>query len=911
MSQVCRQCSHANPAEAVYCYHDGVLLAGHSANGGPIRAGSQPFPHPFVFPSGQVCGNFDQLALACQQQWQAAAGMLQNGFLTSFLGGMGRADLALAAQEAAHFPDIDRGLDQLLAKLPSQVLQAPHLRIEPTEINLGVLQQNANRQFDLHLSNLGARLVYGSVTADSKWLTLGEGAGQPQRIFQFGSDAVITVQVRGQFLRSGQKTLEGRLIVESNGGSAAVVVRADVPIKPYPAGVLAGATTPRQIAEKAREFPKEAAPLFESGAVARWFADNGWTYPVQGPLASGIGAVQQFFEALGLAKAPRVEISQAQLALRGLVGEALQATVELKSQEKRPVYAHGVGDQPWLEVGQAQLSGRSATLAILVPRVPRRPGETLQANAVITANGNQKFTIPVSLTIDGSAEDHEDLLPASSPLDQVPLVQAFAVPSTPSIDLADALQKSPATIEPPVALVAASSAAGRPAAMPSVVAHPAHRAQGEKPGSAWPAAVRLALHALPAAILFGLLLLVVAHDLFLSQPAADEIPLDPRPRLVIAFDDDGLDEAGKRNSATMRFGLSTRPLNPKQPSKKLTFDNRGKTNSTVLKINGRSRMFGLSIPGESQWLRMAEPTADGKGTKSVWAYTDRNRPSLKLEITQLVELVAGEPIENRQGQLHRYLDTCRVRYLIANKGQEVVDVGLRILIDTLIGEDDSNDGVPFTVPGLHGLVTRSAHFESPHDTIPDFLQVLEVPNLKNPGIVGFMNLKLGSMVEPPQRVLLTHWTPNLNLWEIPERSIAEDVPDSAVVLFWADKPLAQGQKRELGFSYGLGILAIANGQLGVSVGGNFTPHGDLTTVALINNPEKGQTVTLKLPQGLVLVEGDATQSVPAVPAGAAVQQSPVTWRIRAQREGNYVIEVQSSTGVTQKKPITIRAKTLF
>src|SRR5438067_221953 len=103
MTQVCRQCSRINPAEASYCYWDGAILAGSGR--GPIDAGSAPFPAQFVFPGGQMCRNFDQLATACQLNWAAAVDLLKQGFFAAFLGGMGRADLAMAAAEAAKFPD--------------------------------------------------------------------------------------------------------------------------------------------------------------------------------------------------------------------------------------------------------------------------------------------------------------------------------------------------------------------------------------------------------------------------------------------------------------------------------------------------------------------------------------------------------------------------------------------------------------------------------------------------------------------------------------------------------------------------------------------------------------------------------------------------------------------------------------
>ena len=137
MSLVCAQCSRVNPAEAAYCYYDGAALAGRA--GGPINAGAAPFPSPFVFPNGLSCRNFDQLASACQQNWTAAMDLLRQGYLGSFFGGMGRLDLLGAAQEAAKFPDMERGLDQLLAKLPTQAIQPPKLQAEPSEVNLGQL----------------------------------------------------------------------------------------------------------------------------------------------------------------------------------------------------------------------------------------------------------------------------------------------------------------------------------------------------------------------------------------------------------------------------------------------------------------------------------------------------------------------------------------------------------------------------------------------------------------------------------------------------------------------------------------------------------------------------------------------------------------------------------------------------
>ena len=356
MTLTCSKCSRLNPVDATYCYFDGTALAGRGLNGGPVNVGTQTFHNPFVFPSGHICRNFDQLGLACQENWSEALEMLRKGYLKSFLGSLGRIDLARAAHDAARAPDRDRGLDQFLGMLPSGTLQRPRLRVEPTEINLGLLQCGEDRRFDLTLENQGMRLLYGSATCvDCVWLSLGDASGVGQKVFEFHGEHFLPVHVRGKYLRAGNKPLEGRIALDTNGGKITVTVRADVPVKPFPMGVLAGSMSPRQVAEKAKVSPHEAAGLMEKGAVARWYRDNGWTYPVQGPPASGLGAVQQFFEALGLTTPPKVDISELTVQLRGEPGDMVQHELVIKAREKRPVFAHASSDRQWLEVGRARL----------------------------------------------------------------------------------------------------------------------------------------------------------------------------------------------------------------------------------------------------------------------------------------------------------------------------------------------------------------------------------------------------------------------------------------------------------------------------------------------------------------------------------------------------------------------------
>src|SRR5579871_6702776 len=120
MVQICRKCSRPNPDEAAYCYFDGRPFAAAVVRNGSVDVGAQRFVTPFVFPAGKQCRCFDELVTYSWQHWAQARDALHKGLLEPFLGRLGRVDLAAAAQQAAKSPDQDRGLDELLAKLPSK-----------------------------------------------------------------------------------------------------------------------------------------------------------------------------------------------------------------------------------------------------------------------------------------------------------------------------------------------------------------------------------------------------------------------------------------------------------------------------------------------------------------------------------------------------------------------------------------------------------------------------------------------------------------------------------------------------------------------------------------------------------------------------------------------------------------------
>jgi hypothetical protein len=878
MVQTCSRCSHINPAEALYCYFDGAVLGDHESNGGPIHTGTQPFHLHFTFPSGRVCRNFDQLALACQEQWAETVELLRKGYLEKFLAGLGRIDLALAAQEAARFPDPDRGLDQFLTKLPSDVIAPPKLLVEPTEVNLGQLQVGEDRDLELHLTNLGTRLIYGSVACvDCIWLAVGEGAGSPHKLFQFRGELVIPVHVRGKYLRAENKPLEGRLLVETNAGAVTVLVRADVPVKSFGEGIFAGARTPRQIADKAKAHLKvnlkETAAPFENGAVARWYQDNGWTYPVQGPVAEGAAAVQQFFDALGLSRPPRVEIDAGAIVLQGNVGVQLRHVLEIKAQERRPIYAYGTSDQPWLEVGRGRLDGRTAILALplVVPSVPDQEGQTLTARVTVIANGNQRFTVPVTLEVGGSFNFTRTAPPA-------PAAEVSPAPSAP----------------------APAAAAAAPVLVNDVPAPAA--AEAPRAGRRW-------LHAIPAGLLFLALLGVMIYDRTHPTTAAPEEGIsrlteldDPEPRLGVKF------------NSRMRFGIvmlkEQDPNNPAQ-FKRLTAKEDGWSNNTCVRLDGRAHLFGTPVGEWAQTKRFESlkqiPLGHNRhGWMSTWVYPKRN-----VWVRQTVEIVPNEQT--------RLLDTCLIHYLIENRDTIPHNVGIRVMLDTFIG---SNDGVPFVIPGQAGLLETMKTFDQ--KSIPDYIEALEHPDPTNPGTIAHMGLKLDSArilpsdpdIEPLEKLVICHWPgTSEKRWDWEYKAMndtAEGKKDSCVVLYWEDRPMEPGSRRAMAFTYGLGsISSSGDSKLGITVGGSFQPGQVFTVTAYVKDPVQGQKIKLSLPRGLSLApaEGGGEQMDEQI-VGEATDYSQVSWRVRAETEGLHTLEVSSGLE-RQIYKVRIRKQGLF
>jgi hypothetical protein len=372
--------------------------------------------------------------------------------------------------------------------------------------------------------------------------------------------------------------------------------------------------------------------------------------------------------------------------------------------------------------------------------------------------------------------------------------------------------------------------------------------------------------------------------------------------IALAFDQRGVQ--GKLKP-TMQVGIGIlKDAVPGLPLKRLTYFPEPQdplpSGNTCVRLDGKELIIGLD---EGKWDPMSAKLDKGlTGLRSVWVY-----PDVKVRVTQTAEVVRGE----QTGRV----DTCRVTFRIENKDDHEHTVGLRYLLDTYVG---TNDGAPFIIPGQKALCETMKDIRGA-DKVPAFVQALESPKLdfKKPGVVAHLRLKLGGGLEDPSRVSFGAWPmPNeaepeakgsQTKWNVPVFSMRTgERPDGAAVIYWDPRKVPAGGHREMGFTYGLGhFRASKDGKLGLILAGSFRAGGDMTVLALVRDPQEGQSLKLKLPEELKLAGGEATQKV-ARPGEAAVHKvSPVTWTVQTPEEGTVEFEISASTGETLTQRVRI------
>ncbi|MSQ94836.1 MAG: hypothetical protein EXR98_09810 [Gemmataceae bacterium] len=301
--------------------------------------------------------------------------------------------------------------------------------------------------------------------------------------------------------------------------------------------------------------------------------------------------------------------------------------------------------------------------------------------------------------------------------------------------------------------------------------------------------------------------------------------------------------------------------------------------------------------GQGGRFEAAKALPDGPGGKKRFGTTTTCVID-DIRITQVLEL---HPSKAKGPGKKRLSNNVLVSYSLENKGARVHNVGVRTYMDTYVID---NDGCLYAAPVTHpGRVLDGMVLEG--KVLPPYLQMLQRPDLKNPGYVAHLTLNVGSRYEKATKLVLTRHGAGFGGWDMPAMIAGGD---SAIGIFWPVKELKVGDKRDVAYVYGEGIAITAEseGRYQMSLGGSFEPGKVCTISAVIADPALGQTMTLELPKGMQRVEGREVQPVTALSEDN--EYSTVLWKARVVEPGQHTIRIRSSTGVTQTKIVTVTAE---
>ena len=243
-------------------------------------------------------------------------------------------------------------------------------------------------------------------------------------------------------------------------------------------------------------------------------------------------------------------------------------------------------------------------------------------------------------------------------------------------------------------------------------------------------------------------------------------------------------------------------------------------------------------------------------------------------------------------------DTVEIKYIITNTGEEYHDLGVRIMMDTMLGR---NDHAPFKVPGL-GDITETTILEG--NQIPEFWQAVD--DLVNPGVISQGTLALYQNNRPDRFVMSSWRYLKSNMWAYNHTG---NFGDSAVAVYWDPKPLAPGETREYVTYYGISKFSSDNkNPIVLNLSGNmfleanekgYFPNPFTVVAYLTNNTDSALnniSVKINLPEELTYFTD--SEEVIVIDRLESGQSTQIVWNLfaaqqRYEKSVMYTVEVSA------------------
>lgn len=300
----------------------------------------------------------------------------------------------------------------------------------------------------------------------------------------------------------------------------------------------------------------------------------------------------------------------------------------------------------------------------------------------------------------------------------------------------------------------------------------------------------------------------------------------------------------------------------------------------------------VEIGDTSKGVITQAPVAVGPG-QLTGAFRSNLGSILTEKTLTIVDTVTGQP------------DTVEIVYTLTNEDSRNHTVGLRIMLDTLIG---TNDGAPVFIPG-QPLSNFEQTYQGP--TVPDFWYAFENNSVLNPGLVVQGTLA-GFNATRPDRFAVGFW-PSVNGGPynyVTDPTLAYADPtgtfsDSCVLMWFNPRTMVPGESVTYTTYYGLtspttceDVLAVnlnAPNQLVTDGCAEWDPNPFSVALGVQNTtggPVTGIEAEITLPPGLVLDPASQQATVPLgnIPGGGSANH---VWTVRADGSATGTLNIQT------------------
>lgn len=301
------------------------------------------------------------------------------------------------------------------------------------------------------------------------------------------------------------------------------------------------------------------------------------------------------------------------------------------------------------------------------------------------------------------------------------------------------------------------------------------------------------------------------------------------------------------------------------------------TSYTTLQIDGENYVFG----GKTQ-ERAGKTGKYGQVTTAPAIVNEGGQRSISTT-TRFNQIEVEQSLSFSKSSTTGLYDTVSIRYRVTNHDKAAHKVGLRVMLDTMLG---ANDGAPFRV-GDQAILTDT-YFQQPN--LPTFWQAFDALSDTRVTAQGTV---IGPDVTTPDKVYFSDWGSLADgLWDFKFQA-GEDFLregeyelDSATAMFWIPAGLNPGETRTYVTKYGLGGITVVPGILSIGITSPAEVIFDTQTtsfpvVGYIENTSeivaKQVFARIQLPQGFEVVGNNPQKQLGDMEPGSTVQ---VAWEVR-------------------------------